>query len=280
MRFGLLSVDDVSVNQPIVIFGVDRIMCDFVLVFAVFHCHQRFVSDFIGIHNESVTGVKRVHFKWGLVFLAGFIGQNQTVGRSADHLPLYNLLVLRGFVLCEHQLIQSGNPLGDALVSASANVLNRLTAEIANLEGDNLVRPVLHNPIADFGTDIFHPVQNRLFALVVIPQVINLTSVEIMVGKCFLQNCDHILVRNFFHAGLDNPSATHLSGFAHRLGSVDYISQDCPSFPQKSKRRMTVCRAFAILAIMRQLHTIFFRLYYSILILESQVIILLLRIYC
>nr|DAI61215.1 MAG TPA: hypothetical protein [Caudoviricetes sp.] len=43
---------------------------------------------------------------------------------------------------------------------------------------------------------------------------------------------------------------------------------------------MTVRRAFAILAIMRQTQTIIFRIYYSILILESQVMILVSRIIC
>lgn len=134
MGLGLGLVDDVSVNQPVVVLGVDRVVRDLVLVLAVLHCHQGLIPDFIGVHNEGVTGVKGVHFKRGLVFLVGFIGQNQTISGSANHLPLHNLLVLRGLVLGEHQLVQGGNALGDALLGASTDVLNRLTAQVATLK--------------------------------------------------------------------------------------------------------------------------------------------------
>ena len=232
MGLGLRFIDNVTINQPVVIVRIDRVMSHIVFIGAILDTHQRLVSNIIGIHNERVARIECVHFKRRLVFLGRFIGKNQTICRSANHLPFDNLLVLRSFVLCEHKLVQSRDTFCNSFISTASDVLNRFSAEITDFEGDNLIRSVFHNLVTDFRTNFFDTIKNRLLPTIVVPQILNLTSIHRVSIHSSCQNINHVFPRDSSHAGLDNTSSVHLTSPARSLGSIDFVCHDCSSFPK------------------------------------------------
>ena len=232
MGLGLRFIDNAIINPPVVVVRVDRVMSYTIFISAILDTHQRLVSNIIGIHNERVARVESVHFKRRLVFLGRFIGKNQTICRSANHLPFDNLLVLRSFVLCEHKIVQSRYISCDSFISTASDVLNRFSAEITDFEGDNLIRSVFHNLVTDFRANFFNTIENRLLTTIVVPQIFNLTSIQRVSVHSIRQNINHVVPRDSSHAGLDNTSSVHLTSLARSLGSINFVCHDCSSFPK------------------------------------------------
>lgn len=149
--------------------------------------------------------------KRSFVFLTRFIGKDKTERCTTNHLPLDKLLVLSGFVLCEHILVEGVNLLYDFLATITADVLNRFATQIPNLEGHNFVCTIFGNLIADFGANVFDTVSDWLVSTVILPQVVNLTAVQLVSSESLTKNINHVFVRDFCYAGLDNAPTAHKS---------------------------------------------------------------------
>ena len=118
---------------------------------------------------------------------------------------------MSGFVLCEHILVESVNLLYDFLAAITADILNRLATQIPNLEGHDFICTILGNLIADFGANVFDTVSDWLISTVILPQVVNLTAVQLVSSESLTENINHVFVRDFCYAGLDNAPTAHES---------------------------------------------------------------------
>ena len=183
MRGGLFQ--NTVLHEIVAVLRINGVAGNLVIVLAVFHRHKRLIADFVGVHHKGISRVERIQLERGLIFLAPCVRQNQSERRSANHLPFYNLLVLRRFILREHQLIQAGNRRRNGLLAALADILNRFSTQIPDLKGHDFIRTVFHNTIANFRANLLGAVQNRLLSLVILPKIINLRAVQSVNGQCF-----------------------------------------------------------------------------------------------
>ena len=118
--------------------------------------------------------------------------------------PISQLFVLSSFVLGKHIIIQSCHAVSDCFIVTTSNILNRLSHQIADLEGNNLIGPVLNHGVVDLRSNLFPSVQNRLISLIVSIEIINLGPVLKMNGKCLLQNTHNISIRDFLYIGINH----------------------------------------------------------------------------
>ena len=224
---------DTVLYEIVAVLRIDGVAGNLVIVLAVFHRHKRLITDFVGVHHKGISRVERIQLERGLVFFAPCVRQNQSERRSANHLPLHNLLVLGRFVLREHQLVQASNRRRNGFLAALADILNGFSTQIPNLKGHDFVCAVFYNAVADFRANFFRAVQNGLLSLVILPQIVNLRTVQSVNGQCLEQHFHNITVGDFRNATLNDSAPKHRACLCDRLRSVDYISHICPSSLKK-----------------------------------------------
>ena len=187
----------------------------------VLHSKHGLVSKTVVVHHKGISWVKRVNLKRGVIFLSTFIRKNHAEGRSANVEPVSQLLILCGLFLRKHKFVKLIDGLCNVLRIATGHILQRFTHQIPGLERHNLVRPVLHNLIANLWPYLLFSIENWLSALVVVPQIFNFRPVLPVNGKCLAQDTYHVVNGYFGFIGLDDTSAMQRHSHAeHPLQSI------------------------------------------------------------
>ena len=171
-------------NLKILILRVAGVVNIVVPIDNILHAKHRLVAKAVVIHHKGISWVKRINLKRGVIFLSTFIRKNHAEGRSANVEPVSQLLVLCGLFLRKHKFVKLVDGLCNVLRIATGHILQRFTHQIPGLERHNLVRPVLHNLIANLWPYLLFSIENWLSALVVIPEIFNFRPVLPVNGKC------------------------------------------------------------------------------------------------
>ena len=103
----------------------------------------------------------------------------------------------------EHLLVQLRNFVGDIVICASADVLNRLAEAVTTLECHDFIGPIHANLVVDALADFLGLTQDRGFASVVIPQVLNLTLIHPVVAQCLTEHLNHVFSGDRFYVSID-----------------------------------------------------------------------------
>ena len=125
--------------------------------------------------------------------------------------PVSQFSISGCLILRQHIVIQSGNLIRNSAFVFPAHILDRLTHQIAGLEGNNLVRPVLDNDVVNLRPDFFLPAPDRLLTLVVAVEVVNLALILDVRKQGFLKNRDNIIPCNFFNIRINYTPAEQSS---------------------------------------------------------------------
>ena len=224
--------DLVILDGEIPLIGICRIGFKPVFISVIFDTQHSLSLHIGGVNHERISGIQGVHFKRSLVgiHIERLIIQDHSVCGAGNHLPLHNLTVKCLLIDDEHVFIQCTNGFTHGCVISSTNVLNRFTTEITDLERYNLIGPVFHNLVADLRSHRLGTTQDRLVTLVILPQVINFTTVHIVDLHRLLQHFHHILRCNLIHVSGNDTPAIHGS----RIHSEPPFLQnkkvhDCPN---------------------------------------------------
>ena len=184
-------------------------------MFAPDSAQNRFVAKVCRIRHKRVLRFDRVQFERAFILIHCRVWQYHAICCAANGLPFHDLLILRGFILCEHEVVQFHHSIHDTLFATPADVLNRFADLVSDLKTDNFVRYVSNDFVVDLRSHLFHPVQNRLVALVIAPQIFNLTGIQGMYCLCFPKRFQQVggvyraIIQHYF-SPTEKPSATHV----------------------------------------------------------------------
>ena len=186
----------------------------------ILHAHNGRIAEGRGVDHKSKARVKGVNLKGGLVlFQISFaVRQHHSVRCAADVPPLGQFSVLGGFIFGQSVVIQPGYRLSDTLVIFPADILNRLTHQVADLEGHDLIGPILNDFVVDFRPNILLPVKNGLIALVIPVEVVNIRLVHEVSEQSLLENINDVVVVDLGHIGIDYPTTKQCPG-SHSITS-------------------------------------------------------------
>ena len=159
-------------------------------------CHHRLMSHLAGIHHFSVSGIECVDGKRRLAFHRLFLRQDHAESTTADGLPLRHFKVT-GFLVFQHtvpsQRIQV--TVLDAflvVVAGSIDVLDGSRQKVADLEIHYLRSTVDYDFVVDVIVVDFFSCVDRLIALVVRVQIINIRTVLLMVINRFRKDISYV----------------------------------------------------------------------------------------
>ena len=165
--------------------------------------------------NECVPWIQREQVKRNFSPCVLFL-HHIAVTDTADHLPFDQFLIPGLFADNPHCLVQLRNGFGYIVRIIGRDVLDRFSDQESCLEGDDLIRPVLHDMCGQFITDFTGTMDTRLITLVVFPQVFDLVPVLEMGLICLFDNLDHIAIVNPLRRGKDHCATEHGSCGVYR----------------------------------------------------------------
>ena len=132
-----------------------------------------------------------------------------------------HLNVLTCFVLLPQHLIQRSNPLVILFRVSFAEVILRPLYEhdwgtklIAYAKISNHLGIIASDLHVDFGSDVLNPVEDGLFALLILLEVNHLISVNLMRKHCLPDNLKDIRISQFDRLPIDRPSSGENRGLS------------------------------------------------------------------
>ena len=131
-----------------------------VLFLDVSNTHHGLVTQPDRVDHKRIPWVQREDFKRGFIRfdVCECIRKYHSVCCTADIPPIDKLLVLCGLILRKHIIVQGQNLGGNALIPASAHILDGFPNLVSCFEGDDFVRPVLNDHVIDFRPNVLFPV--------------------------------------------------------------------------------------------------------------------------
>ena len=143
--------------------------------------------------------------------------------------PVRQFLVLGRLILTENIIVQAADLSGNALVIASAHILDGFAHQIADLKGHDLIGSVLNDLVTDFRPYFLFSIKHGLISTIVPIEIVNVGAVLQMDEQSLLQNINDVPGIDFGNIGIDHTatkqrSRTHLQ---HLLPSTYYLSYHC-----------------------------------------------------
>ena len=117
--------------------------------------------------------------------------------------PFGQLFVGSIFILRRHIPVQSIDMVGDGLVFAETDILDRFAYQIAGLETDDLVGSIFHDPIDDLRPHVLDPLQHRLIALVVAIEIVDLVPVQLVDAQSLFYHIDDVRIGDILNVGIN-----------------------------------------------------------------------------
>ena len=103
--------------------GITTVVNQSVIIHHILDTKQRLIAQTVVIHYESITGVKGVDFKRGVIILTDcFIGKYHAEGRTTDMKPVCQFLILCGFLFGKNKFVK--------LIDCVCNILSVTTGYI------------------------------------------------------------------------------------------------------------------------------------------------------
>ena len=129
--------------------------------------HKGRITQLHGIHHKAKPWVKGINLKRGFVLIFRGVRHDHAIGRAAYVKPVRQLLILCRFVLGQNIIVQLCDHFSRFFIGYSADILDRLSHQVADLEGHDLVCPVFDNLVVNLRAHILYSGKDRLVAFIV-----------------------------------------------------------------------------------------------------------------
>ena len=165
--------------------------------------HHPALTETCVVHHEGVARVRGIKHERSVILGCVLTGKNHAIANTANRHPCSDFLVTARLVLEEHEVIQRGNLVGRLSTLTAPHIGQRFTEEISARELRNLSGMVFNDLVANLRPHLFRAGENRLIALHVAIEVVNLKGVGLMNEQRLTQHIAHIIACDFFNGGDD-----------------------------------------------------------------------------